>query len=325
MRFATPWLLGLLPLVVAAAWHVARRRARADARLGLPAAAVRRRLGRSPWVAIERALPWVRGVVLALLVVGLARPQAGETVREVSTLGVDVVVALDVSRSMSAQDFMPDNRLEVARRTVARFVEGRPGDRIGLVVFAAVPATRCPLTLDHALLRTFLDAVDFAPPDQDGTAIGLGLAAGVNRLRASDARSRVVILVTDGINNRGSVGPMAAAEAAATLGIRVYTIGVGSDGPVPIPIGGTLVQQRLEIDEELLRQVADATGGRYFRATDPGALADVFDEIGRLEPSRIESRERVLYTELFAWFLSPGVVLLLGERLLAGTRARRLP
>ena len=325
-RFASPWLLLLLPVILTVVGFMAHRRRRADARMVLPLASVRIKLGSSPWARLERALPWLRALVLALVVLSLARPQAGARIENVSTFGVDIVIALDISGSMRAEDFQPKNRLEVARRTVDQFVAGRPSDRMGLVVFASLAATRSPLTLDHEMLRQFLQQLDFAPPEQDGTAIGLGLATALNRLRDSDARSRVVVLVTDGRNNRGQIGPKAAAEAARALGVKVYTIGVGSDAEVPIPFG-TLGRRlvRIELDEELLKQIAESTGGRYFRATDAEGLQSVFETIDELEKTEIESKVRVIYSEMFPLVLVPAVMLLLFERLLASTRLRRLP
>jgi len=324
-RFASPWLLLLVPAVLAAVWWMARRRRRADARLALPLAGTRIKLARSPWAALESGLPWLRGTILILLVLSLARPQAGARVEDISTFGVDIVIALDISGSMRAEDFQPKNRLEVAKRTVDQFVDGRASDRIGLVVFASLAATRSPLTLDHEMLRQFLEQLDFAPPEQDGTAIGLGLATALNRLRESDARSKVVVLVTDGRNNRGQIGPKAAAEAARALEVKVYTIGVGSDAAVPIPLGPTRRMVRIELDEELLQEIAAATGGRYFRATDAAGLEQIFDVIDELEKTEIESKVRVIYSEMFALLLVPAVVLLLLERLLSSTRLRRIP
>jgi Ca-activated chloride channel family protein len=321
LRFASPWLLVLAPAAIAVAWRMARRTARGDARLALPGAGLRLRLGRSPWQQLERGLPWLRAVALLLLVAAAARPQAGSRLETVTTQGVDIVLALDVSPSMMAEDFKPDNRLEVAKRTAERFVDGRASDRLGLVVFAELAATRCPLTLDHEMLRGFLQEVAFASPDQNATAIGMGLATAVNRLRKSDARSRVVVLLTDGENNAGQVDPLAAAEAARALGVKVHTVGVGTDGRVPIA-GGFMITS---IDEELLAEIARLTGGEYFRATDPRALEAVFATIDTLEKTAIESRERVLYTELFPWALVPALAVLACERLLAMTRLRRIP
>jgi Ca-activated chloride channel family protein len=328
-RFAAPWILSLVPVVLVAAWLMARRRRRGDARLTLPAAGVKLRLGSSPWQWLELTLPWVRGLVLLLVVVALARPQAGTRLESVSTHGVDIVMALDVSSSMKAEDF-PGNRLVEAKRVVERFVAGRTSDRIGLVIFAGLAVTRCPLTLDHQMLQQFLDDVDFAPEDQDGTALGMGLASAVNRLRKSDARSKVVVLVTDGRNNRGQIGPQAAADAARAIGVRVYPVGVGTTGEAPVPIdrgplGRRYVMQRVDLDEPLLQEIADKTDGRYFRATDAAGLAAVFETIDSLEQTEIESRVRVLHTELFHYALLPALALLGLERLLLGTRLRRIP
>lgn len=329
LRLAAPWALLLLPPVLAASWWMARRRSRSDARLTLPAAAVKMRLTGSGWQWLERSLPALRGLVLVLIVTALARPQAGTKVESVSTFGVDIVVALDVSQSMMTEDF-PGNRLAEAKRVVERFVKGRKSDRIGLVVFADLAVTRSPLTLDHEMLLSFLSEVDFAPSEQGGTALGMGLASAVNRLRKSDARSKIVVLVTDGRNNRGQIGPQAAAEAARAIGVRVYPVGVGTDGEAPIPLnlgrGRTSYRlQRSELDEPLLREIAEHTDGRYFRATDAAGLAQVFDSIDALEQTEIESEVRLLHTELFHLALIPGSLLFALERLLVGTRLRRIP
>jgi Ca-activated chloride channel family protein len=268
---------------------------------------------------------------MMLLVLALARPQAGAVIENVSSFGVDIVVALDISGSMRAEDFQPENRLGVAKQTVETFINWRSADRIGLVAFAGLATTRCPLTLDHEMLLQFLEQVDFAPPDQEGTALGMGLASGVNRLRESNARSKVVVLVTDGVNNRGEIGPQAAAEAARALGVKVYAIGVGTEGeaPIPVRVGPTgairRVMQPVEIDEELLQKISEGTDGMYYRATSPEQLQDIFATIDSLEKTEIESRVRVLYSELFYWPLIPALLLLLLERALAATRARRIP
>jgi Ca-activated chloride channel family protein len=238
-------------------------------------------------------------------------------------------LALDVSHSMKAEDF-PGNRLAEAKRVVQRFIAGRPTDRIGLVVFAEMALTRCPLTLDHAMLLQLLGEVDFPPREQGGTALGMGLASSVNRLRKSDARSKVVVLLTDGRNNRGQIGPLAAAEAARALDVKVYAVGVGSEGEAPVPVGRgprgvQYVYQAVDLDEPLLREIADATGGRYFRATDPEGLEEIFTTISGLEQTEVESRVRVVHRELFPWALWPALALVGLERLLLGTRLRRIP
>ena len=329
LRLASPWLLTLAPVVVLAVWLFARRRRRGDARLVLPAAMVRLCVARSPWQRLEPVLPWLRGTSLLLVVLAVARPQAGSRIETVSTHGVDIVVALDVSSSMRAEDF-PGNRLAEAKRVTRRFIAGRSDDRLGLVIFAGMAVTRCPLTLDHSMLLEFLNAVDFAAPDQDGTALGMGLAAAVNRLRKSDAKSRVVVLVTDGRSNRGQIGPQAAAEAARAVGVKVYTVGVGTEGEARVPVdagpfGTRYVLQRVDLDEPLLREIAKQTEGRYFRAKDEEGLATVFETIDSLERTEIESRVRIVHTELFPLVLWPALGLFALERLLLATRLRRIP
>lgn len=329
-RFATAWILVLLPVGVAAAYWMARRRQRGDARVQLPRAGALLAKIRSPWVAIEGLLPWLRGLILLLLVLGLARPQSGSRIETTSTLGVDIVVVQDTSESMRGEDFAPDHRLAAAKKSIRTFIEARTNDRVGLVAFGSLATTRCPLTLDHEMLLQMLDDVDFSPRNEGGTAIGMGLATAVNRLRDSTARSRVVVLLTDGANNEGQIGPEAAAEAAKALDVRVYTIGVGSTGQVPLTVqdrrGRSYVQmQYFELDEELLQSIADTTGGQYFNVRDSGTMEAVFETIDALEKTEIESRERVLYRELFAWILFPAVGLLFLERTLAGTRLRRIP
>ena len=329
-RLATPWALALLPLAALAVWWLYRRAARGDARLEFSTVSAMTGIAPSPWARLSRILPWLRGAVIVLAVVALARPQAGSSTTTVSTDGVDIVVALDVSGSMRCEDERPRPRLTVAKECVARFVDGRPSDRIGLITFATLAATRCPLTLDHDMLRDFVRTIDFAPAGEDQTAIGMGLGTAVNRLRSSKAKSRVVVLLTDGRNNAGQVGPEAAAEAARTFGIKLYTIGVGSRGPVPClvetPDGEkTYVRVEADIDEDLLRKMAESTGGRSFRAEDADGLAKALEEIDALEKTTIESRVRVLYTEKFAVALAPAGIVLALELLLAATRLRRIP
>jgi Ca-activated chloride channel family protein len=328
-RFASPFVLLLLPLAGLASWAFDRRRRLSDARLPMPLPVPASRLRASVWVRADRAVPWLRGGALALGVVALARPQAGARIETVSSLGVDIMIALDVSGSMRCEDVRSHARLDLAKRTIARFVEGRPQDRIGLVVFGSFATTRCPLTVDHDLLGQFVEETTYAAPGEEGTAIGMGLATAVRRLRISPARSKVVVLVTDGRNNQGQIGPEAAAEAARALGVRVYAIGVGAEGeaacPVDTPLGTRYVYARQDLDEPLLRTIAETTGGRYFRAGDLAGLEAAFAEIDRLEKTRVDSRVRVHYRELFGIPLAPAVALFGLERLLVGTRLRRIP
>lgn len=264
-----------------------------------------------------RHLPVVlRCIAVLLLVVALARPQSSEQGSTTTVEGIDIVLALDVSGTMLAADFQPD-RLTAAKDVAAKFIADRANDRVGLVVFAGESYTQSPLTTDKASLQTLLAQVEFGVVD-DGTAIGMGLATSVNRLRDSDAKSKVIILLTDGVNNAGQIAPMSAAEIAAEYGIRVYTIGVGKQGYAPYPYydswGNLRYQQaKVEIDEQTLTDIAAKTGGEYFRATDKNSLREVYNSINELEKSRIETDDFVKYNELYAGYLLWALVLLVGE------------
>lgn len=329
-RLATPWALALLPLAAAAVWQQLRRLRSGGPRIAFPDAEGWASLPVSSWVRLEGMLPWLRCGALALVIVALARPQSGSAVTTVSTNGVDIVIALDVSGSMRCEDTRPRSRLSVAKECISRFVEGRPQDRLGVVAFGSVATTRCPLTLDHDMLLRLVEDLDFAPTGEDRTALGMGLATAVNRMRASKAKSKVVVLVTDGRNNAGQLGPESAADAARALGFKVYTIGVGSEGEVPClvddpQVGRRYVQVQADFDEDLLRRIAASTGGRYFRAADADGFAKAFTEIDALEKTELESRVRVLYAERFLQALVPAGIVLGLELLLAGTRLRRIP
>jgi len=283
------------------------------------------------WTLRLRHVPFsLRMTAVALMVLALARPQAGQTEEEVLTEGIDILVVLDNSGSMAAEDFKPKNRLHVAKETVARFVQGRHSDRIGLVVFAEKSYTKCPLTLDYGILTTLLDNVSLAPRNEDGTAIGMGLATGVNRLRTSRVKSRVIVLITDGRNNRGAIDPETGAALAKALGIRIYTIGVGTKGEAPYPVDDPVFGRRYiyipaDIDEPTLEAIAERTGGVYFRATDARSLEDVFQRIDRLEKTEVKVKRYAHFTELFPLFLFPAAALFLLEVGLAQTRLRRMP
>ncbi len=252
---------------------------------------------------------------LAALIIALARPQSTDNWSNTSTEGIDIVIALDISGSMLAEDFSP-NRLEAAKKDAIRFISGRPNDRIGLVVFSGESFTQCPLTTDHAVLINLINDVKQGMIE-DGTAIGLGLANAVSRLKESTAMSKVVILMTDGVNNQGEVPPLTAAEIGKTFGIRIYTIGVGTEGKAPYPVtdmfGNKRYQQMdVEIDEEVLTQIAQTTDGKYFRATDNERLEEVYTEIDKLEKSKIEVKEYSKKNEEYLpWVLLAGILLLL--------------
>jgi len=276
-----------------------------------------------------RHLPFaLRAAAFALLVVALARPQDVEQNVRTNTEGIDIMLAIDVSGSMLARDFKPD-RITAAKEVAGSFIADRYGDRIGLVAFAGEAFTQSPLTTDQSTLQTLLARIR-SGLIEDGTAIGNGLATAINRLRESDAKSKVIILLTDGVNNQGQIAPMTAAEIAKAQGIRVYTIGVGTEGMAPYPaidmFGNlTFVNQKVEIDEKVLKAISDMTGGRYFRATDKEKLKAVYDEINQLEKSKIEVMEHISYHELFLTWALAALGLLFAEFLLSNLVLKRIP
>ena len=276
---------------------------------------------------IKKYLYILRAIALCFLILALARPQTSFNEEEVSTEGIDIVIALDVSGSMLARDFQPD-RLEAAKKKAEDFLESRKNDRIGLVVFAGESFTQCPLTIDHQVVKKLLSEIKNGLIE-DGTAIGMGLATSISRLKESETQSKVVILLTDGVNNAGFIDPLTAVEAALEYGIRVYTIGVGRRGtapyPVQTPFGTTYQNMEVEIDEELLQQIASETGGKYFRATNNQALENVYKEIDDLEKSKIQVTRISRKTEEFHWFLLMGGLFLLVEILLRYLVVRHIP
>lgn len=247
----------------------------------------------------------LRSLVVACIVAILARPQSVKSKEKISSEGIDIVLAIDISTSMLARDFKPD-RFEAAKEMAQEFIEGRVNDRIGLVVFAGESFTQCPITVDHTVLTEALDNLKMGLIE-DGTALGMGLITAVDRLSESDAKSKVVILLTDGVNNRGEIEPELAAQSAKQLGIRVYTIGIGTNGfapyPAKSPFGGTWMQKmKVEIDEELLEKIAETTGVDYFRATDNNKLKEIFARIDELETTRVEVASFRKYKEEFSPF-----------------------
>ncbi|MGQ9559332.1 MAG: vWA domain-containing protein [Candidatus Oleimicrobiaceae bacterium] len=329
VRFANPEFLALLAVVpLLILWYLrSHRRASGTIRYS--------QVGTLQQVGASRTSPWrhslfvARLVAIVMVIVALARPQAGRTEQEMITEGVDIVMALDISTSMLAEDFKPKNRVEAAKEVAAQFIRGRKSDRIGLVVFAGKSFTQCPLTLDYGVLLTFMSQIE-PGMIEDGTAIGMGLANAVNRLRQSTAKSKVVILLTDGRNNRGEIDPLTAARIARAFKVRVYTIGVGTRGealyPVQDPIfGKRYVRMPVEIDEDLLKEIAQITGGRYFRATDTATLARIYQEIDQLERTKIEVKEYITQRELFVRFLAVAFAALAVEVVLTHTRFRKIP
>ena len=337
-QFANPWLLGLLLVVALLAlkdWTFLPRKVQSrglPATLSYAAASMARGLPRSWRVTFRPMLAAMRLLAIALMVVALARPQIVQGKETIKGEGVDIALALDISGSMASLDFQPKNRLEAAKQVIGDFIGKRPYDKIGLVVFASEAFSQAPLTLDRNALDRSLQQVELATDLglDDGTAIGLGIANAANMLAQSEAKSKVMILLTDGVHNAGEIDPLTAAEAAKALGIKIYTVGAATPGQVPVPVqdmfGGTqIAYQESEIDEETLRQVADMTGGKYFRAEDSRGLKAIYNSIDKLEKSQVEVQVFNQYQELAGWLLAPALLLLLAAMVLKQTIFRTAP
>lgn len=328
MRFAAPWfLLFLLPLLAAftVRWRSARWREPELPVSSLAAFPTRRGLRARLAPLLGAFLP----LAAILLVVAAARPQAGREVREVVSEGIDIVLAIDVSGSMRCEDFRPQNRLFVAKAVAKEFLGGRKQDRIGLVAFAGRGELISPLTLDYDGVAALIDGLDFGMLP-DGTAVGAAIALGSQRLREAKGKSRVLILLTDGISNAGPVDPITAARLAAAVGVRVYTIGAGTQGQAPFPVDDPLLGRRYvwvrsEVDEPTLQAVATLTHGRFFRATTAALLARVYQEIDKLEPSRVETRSYTQWAEVGPLVVGVALTLLALRLLLGATWLRRYP
>jgi Ca-activated chloride channel homolog len=326
--FQHPWFFLLLLALPAIGWWRRKRASQQEVTVKMPTLEVA--AGLKSWKAdFQKLLPWLRALAFASLVVALARPQLTLKEESIKAEGIDIFLAIDLSSSMLAQDFNPD-RLEVCKRVAIEFVEKREHDRIGLAVFSGEAFTQCPLTSDHRVLTDFISQLRCGILE-DGTAIGMGLATAVNRIKDSPGKSKVIILLTDGVNNAGYVKPLTAAEIAKEFGIKVYTIGVGQEGTAVSPISrrsdGSYVMgmARVEIDEELLQQISGMTGGKYFRATTARSLQKIYDEIDRLEKTEIEVTRVKRYSEEFYRFVWLAIFLLVLEMLLRFTVLRSIP
>lgn len=328
MTFANPLYLYLLLLLIPViAWYIWKQKG-AQASLQVSATQAFDKLPVTYKSYLRHFRFFLRLLVLICLIVALARPQSSNSWQNSTTEGIDIILALDVSTSMWAQDFKPD-RLEAAKDVAAAFINGRRNDNIGLVEFAAEGFTLCPMTTDHVILLNQLKNVQCGVLE-DGTAIGVGLATAINRIKDGQAKSKTIILLTDGSNNRGQVSPATAAEIAATYGIRVYTIGVGTRGMAPYPARtpyGTIVTQQVEvdIDENTLKQIAATTGGEYFRATDENALEKVFEEIDKLEKTKMSVKEFSKKEEEYLVWALAAFILLCFEILLKNTVLKNIP
>ena len=332
MMFAHPWLLLLLLLLPVLAWLKGRR--------GAPPAFVyssvqlvraMQNIHRSRFGGFLGSLRWL---ALALFIVALAQPRLTKSTTEIKASGVDIVVALDLSGSMISEDFEVRgervNRFNMARLVLKGFIDKRPNDRIGMVLFASQAYIGTPLTLDHDFVQADLDRLEIGAINQNSTAIGDGLGTAVNRLRDLKAKSKIVILMTDGQNNSGKLEPLLAAEAAKAMGVKVYTVGIGMHGQAPMPVymGGQKVGYQnvaVDIDEETLKKIADLTGGKYYRADNAVRFKQIYAEIDKLEKTEASVKKYTQFTELFPWFITAGLALLLLEIVLGQTILRKLP
>ncbi len=329
MEFAQPKILWLLLLAVPLIAYYIYRSRQGGASITVSTVSPLLQAPKS-WRYFLRHAPFVlRMVALSLLVVAMARPQSAEHYTNTTSEGIDIVLAVDVSTSMLARDFAPD-RLSVAKSVAADFIADRQGDRIGIVVFAGESYTQSPLTTDTSSLLSMLARITSGIID-DGTAIGNGLATSINRLRESDAKSKVVILLTDGVNNRGEISPLTAAQIAKDLGIKLYTIGIGKQGMAPYPVFDErgrevdVVNMKVEIDEDMLRQIADLTGGEYFRATNEQTLKAVYDKINTLEKSIVEVENRTTLYEEYLVFVLWALAALIAEFIINRIVLKRIP
>ena len=328
MRFANPYLLWLLVLLAPMIAYYIYRTLQGGAAIRISTIEGVRRAPRTLRYWLRHAPFVLRCAAFVLLVVALARPQDVDEQRRSSAEGIDIMLAVDVSGSMLARDFKPD-RITAAKEVAGRFIADRYGDRLGLVVFAGEAFTQSPLTTDQSTLQTMLSRIR-SGIIEDGTAIGNGLATAINRLRESDAKSKVIILLTDGVNNRGEIAPLMVADIAADMGIKVYTIGVGTRGKAPYPVvdmfGNMSFQPMdVEIDEKTLEGIAERTGGRYFRATDNDKLQSIYDEINQLEKSKVEVTDYTVYHERFLALLLAALGVLLLEFVFSNIILKRIP
>ncbi len=323
-RFASPlWLICLIvPLFVLVRFFF--KRGRTDASILFSETAVFHSVGGGLGKTKRVLLLLLSAAGMAVLILGMAQPQSGRSYQSRSTYGIDIILTMDISSSMAAMDFNPLTRFEAAKNVVKEFISNRKSDRIGLVVFAAESFTLCPLTLDYEMLSSFVDRAWESRID-DGTAIGSAIATSVNRLRDSDAQSKMIILLTDGMNNFGNIDPITAAKLAQSFKIRIYTIGVGTEGQAPVMINDRMVWTETHIDEATLRQVADLTGGKYYRATNENELKQIYDEINKLETTKIDYREWTEYKEMYSGFLAAGFFLSILAFILNRSLLRRLP
>ncbi len=334
MRFRDPYYFLLLLLWIPMLWVYWSRERKKGVTVKFSDLSILKKLPGSSFLKMRHILPVLRMLGLGLLVIALARPQKGQTDVEVTTEGIDIMLVLDISESMRALDFKPDNRLAVAKQRIQDFITKRQHDRIGLVLFGARAYTRCPLTLDYNVLLQMLDEVSFTDFSHQ-TAIGTAIATAANRLKDSQAKSKVIVLLTDGASNAGDIPPLTAAKAASELGIKIYTIGVGKDGQVPFPVEvvdpftGQKFQRvqmmQSDLNEKELTEIAQLSKGTFFRARNAESLKDIYDQIDKMEKTEIKSTSFTSYTEHFYLWLWAGFLMIVLEMILQKTVFRRIP
>ena len=330
VRFVNPeFFLLLIFIPVMILWYL-KRNVRASGTLRFSNVGIIKNISKTASKKYRHILFVLRLLVIILLIIAFARPQSGTKEEKIITEGIDIILAMDTSTSMLAEDLAQHkSRLDVTKIVAANFINERTNDRIGMVVFAGKSFTQCPLTLDYGILLNFLQKLH-VKMIEDGTAIGMAIANCVNRLRSSKAKSKVVILLTDGRNNRGELDPLTAAQLAKTMKVRIYTVGAGKRGEALFPyddpfLGRRYIPRKVDIDEDVLKKIADITGGKYYRATDKSSLEQIYHEIGELEKTKIEVKEFTRYRELFVKFLALAFAILIIEIVLANTRFRKIP
>ncbi|PIU57891.1 MAG: aerotolerance regulator BatA [Deltaproteobacteria bacterium CG07_land_8_20_14_0_80_38_7] len=333
MRFASPYFLLLLPIILPLLFLRASNASIKFSSLSKISYLKNIKLMGIKFSSWQMLLPvFLRFLAISLIIIALARPQEGHKETEIISEGIDIILTIDTSGSMQAMDFTIDNkpvtRLEAVKDVVADFIKKRSGDRIGMVVFGEESFTQAPLTLDHDLLLTLLDDLTIGMAGES-TAIGQAIAVSTKRLKDLEAKSKVIVLLTDGRNNSGQISPEKAAEIAKTFNIKIYTIGVGTNGPAPFMVdtmlGKHVVYENVDLDMPTLEKISEITGARSFRATDTAKLEEIYDEIDKLEKSKAKVKEYTEYEELLAWFLIPGIILLILEILLSRTKLRKIP
>ncbi|MFZ5518768.1 MAG: vWA domain-containing protein [Candidatus Zhuqueibacterota bacterium] len=330
IRFVNPEffvLLLVIPFLIL--WYIRRNR-KASGTVRFSNLGIIKNVNKSPSKKYRHVLFALRLIAITLLIVAFARPQSGTKEEKIITEGIDIILAMDTSTSMLAEDLAQHkNRIDVTKEVAANFIKERTNDRIGMVVFAGKSFTQCPLTLDYGILLSFLEKLH-VNMIEDGTAIGLAIANSVNRLRSSKAKSKVVILLTDGRNNRGELDPLTAAQIAKAMKVRIYTVGAGKRGEALFPyddpfLGRRYIPRKVDIDEDILQQIAGITGGKYYRATDKESLQQIYREIGELEKTKIEVKQFTRYHELFVNLAVAAFAIILIEIVLANTRFRKIP